>query len=47
MSEVFDGLCEQLAIPATAEAAREVVAQRVIGLARKASAIQNACGRRP
>jgi hypothetical protein len=34
MSEVFDDLCEQRAIPATVEAAREVVAQRVIGLAR-------------
>ena len=40
MSQAFDELCEQLAIPPTAEAAREVVAQRVIGLARKASSIR-------
>jgi len=35
MSQVFDEICQELAIPATAEAEREVIAERVIGVARK------------
>jgi hypothetical protein len=34
MSLAFDEVCERLAIPATAHAAREVIALRIIGLAR-------------
>jgi len=35
MSQVFDEIFEQLAIPPTAKEAGEVIAQRVIGLARE------------
>jgi hypothetical protein len=35
MSMAFDEICERLVIPPTAEAAREVVAHRVLELARK------------
>ena len=46
MSWAFDAVCERLAIPETADAPREMVALRIVELARKGERDPSACGMR-